>query len=64
MKLKSHSGAKKRVRLNAGGLMRRNKVARRHLLVNKSKRQKRLGRKSIAIDKTDLGRLHGLLPYA
>lgn len=44
--------------------MRRNKVARRHLLVNKSKRQKRLGRKNIAIDKTDLGRLHGLLPYA
>lgn len=64
MKLKSHSGAKKRVRINAKGLMRRNKVSHRHLLVNKSKRQKKLARKGIAIDKTDLDRLHGLLPYA
>jgi large subunit ribosomal protein L35 len=41
MKQKSHSGIKKRIKKTATGKFVYNKPAKRHLLVNKSKRQKR-----------------------
>lgn len=41
MKVKSHSGLKKRLRVRKGGTVSFNKAARRHLLTNKSKRQKK-----------------------
>lgn len=43
MKIKTHSGAKKRVKVKGKGKKLKltfNKAARRHLLVNKSKKQK------------------------
>lgn len=40
MKKKSHSGLKKRVKKTATGKYLFNKSAKKHLLVNKSKRQK------------------------
>ena len=46
MKLKTHSGAKKRVKTNSKGRMFTRKAGRRHLLINKSKRQKKLNQKT------------------
>ncbi len=43
-KLKSHSGAKKRIRRTGGGNLAFKRNGRGHLLMQKSKRQKRLNR--------------------
>ena len=43
-KLKSHSGAKKRLRKTGSGKLAFNRNSRNHLLMQKSKRQKRLNR--------------------
>ncbi len=43
-KLKSHSGAKKRLRRTGSGKLAFNRNSRNHLLLQKSKRQKRLNR--------------------
>ena len=42
MKMKTHSGAKKRFRAKASGKIKRGKRGMRHLLVNKSSKRKRL----------------------
>lgn len=44
MKKKSHSGLKKRVKKTGTGKFKFSKSAKKHLLVNKSKRQKKLNR--------------------
>lgn len=44
MKKKSHSGLKKRVKLTGTGKVKFTKSAKKHLLVNKSKRQKKLNK--------------------
>ncbi len=62
MKAKVHSGAKKRFKLTGTGKIKFDKVAHRHLMVNKSKRQKRGSRKGVI--QTSLGeinRIKGLL---
>ncbi len=41
MKLKSHSASKKRVKITGSGKLRFQKSAKQHLLINKSKRQKK-----------------------
>lgn len=41
MKQKTHSGAKKRMRVTGGGKVKRGQANRRHLLVNKSSKRKR-----------------------
>ena len=46
MKQKTHSGAKKRVKINAKGKMFLKKASRNHLLINKAKRQKKLNQKT------------------
>ena len=45
MKKKSNSGLKKRVKVTATGKLIFNKSAKKHLLTNKSKRQKRSSQK-------------------
>ncbi len=45
MKQKSHSGAKKRVKITGKGTFIVEKSCKNHLLVNKSKRQKKLNNK-------------------
>lgn len=42
MKIKTHSGAKKRFRKTAGNKVKRKQMGRRHLLNNKSSKRKRL----------------------
>ncbi|MAE72734.1 MAG: 50S ribosomal protein L35 [Bdellovibrionaceae bacterium] len=42
MKLKTHSGAKKRFRVKPGGKIKRAKMNKRHILTKKSSKRKRL----------------------
>lgn len=51
MKQKSHSGAKKRVKKTGTGLFVVQKSCKNHLLVNKSKRQKKLNNKGKVAEK-------------
>lgn len=62
MKLKSHSGTKKRVKVKKSGMVMVDKACRRHLLVNKSKRQKRSNKSGMHIDQTRMNDLRRLLP--
>ncbi|MDD4627873.1 MAG: 50S ribosomal protein L35 [Candidatus Peribacteraceae bacterium] len=61
-KQKSHSGAKKRVRLTGSGKVAVKRRGRSHLLQQKSKRQKRLSR-TLVVDGVDRKTLTSLLPY-
>ncbi len=60
-KMKSHSGAKKRVRKTGSGQFAFKRRGRGHLLQQKSKRQKRLNRTVLA-HPTNVRALQGLLP--
>jgi|PlaIllAssembly_1097288.scaffolds.fasta_scaffold2419611_2 large subunit ribosomal protein L35 len=53
MKHKSNSGAKKRFRLTGTGKVMAQKSCKNHLLVNKSKRQKKLNNKGMRIMNTE-----------
>lgn len=61
MKQKTHSGAKKRVKRTGSGKIRMEKGSKRHLLVNKSKRQKNIGGNKLVVAKADLKRFNLLL---
>lgn len=60
-KLKSHSGAKKRIRKTGSGRLAFKRNSRNHLLMQKSRRQKRLGR-TVMADPRDVPRLSHLVP--
>lgn len=60
-KMKSHSGAKKRVWKTGSGQYAFKRRGRSHLLQQKSKRQKRLPRTVVA-HRRDFKHLRGLLP--
>ena len=60
-KMKSHSGAKKRVWKTGSGKYAFKRHSRRHLLQQKSKRQKRLPGTVVA-NKRDYMHLQGMLP--
>lgn len=62
MKLKSHSGAKKRVKFSSRGKMMVDKPSHRHLLINKSKRQKKADPHGKIVHATDTYKLSRLLP--
>lgn len=61
-KLKSHSGAKKRVRKTGSGRIALKRSGRNHLLQQKSKRQKRLDR-TLIVESTEHRSIRTLLPY-
>lgn len=61
-KMKSHSGAKKRLHRTGGGRLALRRSRRNHLLLQKSKRQKRLNR-VLLVERPDLKRLKALIPY-
>ncbi len=61
-KLKSHSGAKKRVRTTGSGKLALKRHGRNHLLQQKSKRQKRLDR-TLLVHPTNEKTLKSLLPH-
>ena len=61
-KLKSHSGAKKRLRRTGSGRLAFKRNSRNHLLMQKNKRQKRLGR-TVMVQGPDERRLEALVPH-
>ena len=60
--MKTHSGTKKRVKITGSGKVRMEKSSKRHLLVNKSKRQKNIGGNKLVVSKADAKRFKRLLP--
>jgi large subunit ribosomal protein L35 len=61
-KLKSHSGAKKRLKRTGGGRLAFKRCGRNHLLMQKSKRQKRLNRTKL-LHSTNERALRYLVPH-
>ena len=63
-KLKTNRAANKRYGFTGSGKIKRTKANRRHLLVNKTKRQKHTARVQDGImDKTCMSHVKKLLPY-
>ena len=62
-KLKTNKAAKKRYSLTATGKVKRTTANRRHLLANKTKRQKMTARHGSYADKTCENTIKKLLPY-
>jgi len=64
MKLKSHSASKKRFKVTAKGKLIAKKAGKKHLLFNKSKRQKKLHKSGMGLNAKDTSNMKKLLPYA
>ena len=62
MKLKSHSGTKKRIRKTGKNKLMMQKSCKRHLLMNKSKRQKKVSTKGLELDASNVKKVKRLLP--
>ncbi len=62
-KMKSHSGAKKRFKITAGGKVAYKKMGRSHLLFKKSEKRIRNLRKKGYLEGEDAKRIKKLLPY-
>ena len=60
-KAKTHSGAKKRFKLKKSGLIKRNKMNRRHILTKKSPDRKRHLRKARLVHDSDMKRLQSCI---
>lgn len=63
MKQKSHSGAKKRIKRTGTGKITMAKPNKRHLLLQKSKKQKRAGLKNISLMGKMAAKMKNLLPH-
>ncbi|HMU75436.1 MAG TPA: 50S ribosomal protein L35 [Elusimicrobiota bacterium] len=63
-KIKSHSGAKKRFRVTANGLVMHQTQGRRHLLIGMSSNRRRRFRKDNKLNKIQSKIIRTLLPYA
>lgn len=61
-KMKSHSGAKKRIRKTGSGKLAMKRAGRNHLLQQKSKRQKALNRTTL-VHPTNQNAIKHLTPY-
>ena len=64
VKVKTHSGAKKRFKVTGTGKVKYQKTNRRHRLTQKETKRNRINRASGVVDKTNMGALKQLLPYA
>jgi large subunit ribosomal protein L35 len=64
MKLKSHSGVKKRFQLTGSGKVARRKAGRRHLLTSKGSNRKRRLSGNVMVDKTMASSIKQLMPYS
>ncbi|PKL36463.1 50S ribosomal protein L35 [Candidatus Peregrinibacteria bacterium HGW-Peregrinibacteria-1] len=62
MKQKTHSGAKKRIKIRNSGSAVTKKAATSHLLVNKSKGQKSMAKTGIPVHKTRVKALRRMMP--
>lgn len=64
MKLKSHSGAKKRFSRTGSGKFMRRKAGKRHILTSKNRERKRRLSGAVVVDATKTKSLSRLLPYS
>lgn len=62
-KMKSHSGARKRIKKLKSGLFKAAHSGRRHMLMKKNQKCKRCLRKALYINACDLNHIKQLLPY-
>ena len=63
MKLKTHSGTKKRVKVTGTGKLIFNKPCSNHLMTNKSKQSRKRNPNGILVSKAMSKRMKRLLPY-
>ena len=64
MKLKTHKGLRKRVKITGSGKIMFQKASKRHLLINKSKRQKRSNATGMPAHRSDEKKVKLLLPMS
>ena len=62
-KVKTHRGLAKRVKITAGGKIKRSKAYHSHLLSSKSPKMKRRLSKADTMHPSDVKRVRSLLPY-
>jgi large subunit ribosomal protein L35 len=62
-KMKTHRGAKKRLKKTASGKLKRRRAYKSHILTKKSKKRKRRLRKPDLVHKGEAKRLHKILTY-
>ena len=60
-KMKTHSGAKKRIKISGTGKLMRRRAFSSHLLTKKPSKRKRKFRKDVELNGSDAGRVRGLL---
>lgn len=66
MKMKTHSGAKKRIKITGRKKLKVAKTSKKHLLINKSKRQKLFGQSAhgVILHRSNVNRAKKLIPYS
>ncbi|MFQ3854084.1 50S ribosomal protein L35 [Staphylococcus sp. 2S1] len=62
-KMKTHRGAKKRVKRTGSGKLKRSRAFTSHMFANKTTKQKRKLRKASLVSKSDMKRVKQLLAY-
>jgi large subunit ribosomal protein L35 len=62
-KMKTHRGAKKRLKKTASGKLKRRRAYKSHILTKKSKKRKRRLRKPDLVFKGEAKRINKILPY-
>ena len=62
-KMKSHSGASKRIKITGSGRLMRRKEGRRHILTSKRRDRKRRLKGQAPVPKTKVASMSKLLPY-
>jgi len=63
MKLKTHKGLAKRIKVTKNGKIKKRRAFRSHLLTNKSKKRKRKFAKMYTVNKVENKKIKKLLPY-
>ncbi len=63
-KMKTKSGAAKRLKVCGSGVVKRSRAFKRHILTKKTTKNKRQLRGTTVVDKTNLASVHAMMPYA
>jgi large subunit ribosomal protein L35 len=62
--IRTKKSVAKRFKITANGKVKRSRAGRRHLLAGKSPKRRRSLGKAVVVDKTDMWRVIGSLPYS
>lgn len=63
-KMKTKSGAAKRLKVLGGGGVKRSKAFKRHILTKKTTKNKRQLRGTQQVNASDMGHVRAMMPYA